>query len=512
MTLQKKLLLTSIFLGVLYTASVVVAVVLILLGITDGMHWLQILLIVVITFIAGLFIHFFSRLHSQNTIVDSLRHENLYSLGKRTSFYNLYAFEQRAIGKRARAQVKGIPQYLIAFTAAPVAYTRMGERSQELASLNFEIANMVADLFYARKGLYDRRNYLFCFDKGVFIVYAFNREESQIVEIINEIRTRIYALLEQKRYHIYVQPFFGVTNAIEGTLSRKIEEALFARTRSERNFEPFTAFDKSMMSDYSVDEIQEVSEALEKGEFKVFYQPKFSLGKREFISSEALVRWESPVYGLQFPARFMDRVAKAGLTHELDLYVFEHVLDDLSDTIKRGRRVLPVSINFSLYEFYSTDFLSSIESAITSRGIDPHLIEVEIVETTSQANPFLSVSVIKKLRDFGVRVLMDDFGIGYSNIGNLRKIPFDAIKIDKSYVDGVVESEQARTIVHSMCQLGRGLGMEVIAEGVDSKEQVEILKKLHVDTIQGFYYSKALPKEDYDKFLLNNPFEGGKRR
>jgi len=174
--------------------------------------------------------------------------------------------------------------------------------------------------------------------------------------------------------------------------------------------------------------------------------------------------------------------------------------------------VIPVSINFSLYEFYSTDFLSTIESAITSRGIDPHLIEVEIVETTSQANPFLSVSVIKKLRDFGVRVLMDDFGIGYSNIGNLRKIPFDAIKIDKSYVDGVVESEQARTIVHSMCQLGRGLGMEVIAEGVDSKEQVEILKKLHVDTIQGFYYSKALPKEDYDKFLLNNPFEGGKRR
>ena len=79
-------------------------------------------------------------------------------------------------------------------------------------------------------------------------------------------------------------------------------------------------------------------------------------------------------------------------------------------------------------------------------------------------------------------------------------------------VDGVVESEQARTIVQSMCQLGRGLGMEVIAEGVDSKEQVEILKKLRVDTIQGFYYSKALSKEDYDKFLLNNPFEGGKRK
>ena len=138
-------------------------------------------------------------------------------------------------------------------------------------------------------------------------------------------------------------------------------------------------------------------------------------------------------------------------------------------------------------------------------------MEIEITETTSQANQFISISIIKKLKELGIRVLMDDFGVGYSGIDNLRKIPFDAIKIDKSFSDLLVEDEKTRAIVKLLTELGHTSGVEVIIEGVDSQEQVDILKKIKIDTIQGFYYSKPLPLDKFEEFLKNNKFEKKER-
>ena len=114
---------------------------------------------------------------------------------------------------------------------------------------------------------------------------------------------------------------------------------------------------------------------------------------------------------------------------------------------------------------------------------------------------------MKKLKERGIRVLMDDFGVGFSNVGNLRKIPFDAIKIDKSFIDDIVEDVKSREIVRFLINLCKVNELEVIAEGVDNKDQLEVLKKNKCDTIQGFYYSEPLSKVEYEKFLMNNPFE-----
>ena len=143
--------------------------------------------------------------------------------------------------------------------------------------------------------------------------------------------------------------------------------------------------------------------------------------------------------------------------------------------------------------------------------VPPSLIEIEITETTSQANQFLSVSVIKKLKDIGIRVLMDDFGVGYSGIENLRNIPFDAIKIDKSFTDLITTDEKTRSIVKLLADLGHLNDIEVIIEGVDNKEQVDILRKMRVDTIQGFYYAKPMSDKDYEIFLKTNAFEKEKK-
>ncbi len=510
---KRRYFLYSIITGGLYVAAIVVSIILIATGVMDGNHGLMIGAIFYLTFFAGLFLRCITIYFNQRTVVSSLQTENLYSLGQKTAFYNLYAFEQHANLWRRSFRFAGKSQFLIVFSASSFSSSRAASSNDEINDLNSRIAFALSDLFSAKGGLYDRRRHLFCFDRGNFVVYAFDRNQGQVEDLIVTIRDRIYAILDQRHYHIYVQPFFGIRHAGPAeSLMPMIDDAMLAKENAERNFETFSYYDEKLRSAASSDDIAEIVKAFDDKEFVVYYQPKFSLEKKEFISAEALIRWHSPKYGIVPPARFIERMDAAGLLHELDIYVFKKTCEDLAEAKRKGRRLLPVSVNFSLYEFYSMDFLSMIVNTIDSYGIDPSLIEIEITETTSQANQFLSVSIIKKLRERGMRVLMDDFGIGYSNIINLRKIPFDAVKVDKSFIDAMREDPRAKDIVKLIIGLCHASDREVIAEGVDNKEEVEFLRRAKCDTIQGFYYSKALPKEEYEAFLRDNPFEGGTKR
>ena len=160
-----------------------------------------------------------------------------------------------------------------------------------------------------------------------------------------------------------------------------------------------------------------------------------------------------------------------------------------------------------MYEFYSPDFFTNISEIIHNTGVSPSLIEIEVTETTAQANPFMTTSILKKLKEHGFRILMDDFGLGFSNLGNLNRMEFDTVKIDKSFIDGLITDVKSREIVKFLIALCHTNNMDVIAEGVDKVEQVEILKRVKCDTIQGFFYSKPLPLNDYLALLENNQFE-----
>ena len=507
---HKRLIAFAVAAAIVYSLAIIASIVLIVTGVMDLSHWLQVAMVVYNAFFAAIFTHAVIAYLRSRTIFESLETENKYSLGSESYFFNLYAFQQRVTAKRNSFRFAKKENYIMAFTASPSSFTDKSTASgDEINDLNLSVAGALKNLLIARAPRGEKHRHVFCFDHGIFLVFVFNHNSEYVNDLAVSIRDEIYSILEKKHYHIYVQPFFGIAKAPQDSaLNECIDKVLAARKRAERTFESIAFYDERISGRKDNSEIKEVVQAYERGEFVVYYQPKFSLTKRQFVSSEALIRWESPIYGVLGPGRFMDRIEAAGLLHELDFYVFQHVCEDLADSIRKGRRVIPVSINFSLYEFYSMDFLSKIMDTIHQYKIDPRLIEVEIVETTSQANQFLSISIIKKLRENGIRVLMDDFGIGYSNIGNLRKIPFDAVKIDKSFIDGIVEDEAARNIVATIIELCRATGHEAIAEGVDNRAEVEILRKIHCDTIQGFYYSQAIPKETYDKFLLDNPFEG----
>ena len=438
------------------------------------------------------------------SLIKTIELENENVLGRKNDFNNLYVFQKR-VYLFARFRKKQ-PQHVISFSFSTLVVSQNVNRNEEVFGVNSFIVDYLPQL--AADLSANPRDFIFGYSNGTFLVYTFKQNEQSINRICETIAKRIYDYGADNCRHVWIQPFFGI-DVIDDkeTLVQHIDNAQIARDYSERNFENVTFYQPSFRKTVNANDIDELQKALENNEFVVYYQPKFDLMNKKFISSEALIRWQSSKYGFLNPAKFLGKAEAAGLTHDIDTFVLRKVCENLNDLRRRGKRLLPVSVNFSLYEFYSNNFLDTIVDIMNQYNIPADLIEIEITEATSQANQFLSISIIKKLKDRGMRVLMDDFGVGFSNVGNLKKIPFDAVKIDKSFIDDIATDSKAREIVKFLIGLCKVNGMEVIAEGVDNKDQVEILRKNKCDTIQGFYYSQALSKQDFEKFLANNPFE-----
>ena len=438
----------------------------------------------------------------------SLSEENYYTLGARSTFFNLEAFKDKVRELQRRPILKRKKRYLLAFS--PTATTVVGgdNRNRVLQSLNRTLAEFINDLMVKKTfNQFSRRNSVYCFDRNSFLFYLFVDDENDVHALLAQLSNECFRLVNEEKIQIWVQPFAGICRIrdVNESLTSSIEKALIAKSQSEHNIESFSYFqEKHFEKDTGVAE--DILNGIKNGDFIPYYQAKFSLKEKKFVSSEVLARWKTPD-GIIGPSKFIERAGRSGLLNAIDLSIFESAMRDLGDQIKRGHRVLPVSVNFSLYEFFSSNFLEKVVSVLEKYHVPPSLLEIEITETTSQVNKFLSLSVIKKLKNIGVRMLMDDFGIGFSQIENLRQIPFDAVKIDKSFTDRIVEDEKTRSIVKFLVELIHDNDMEAIVEGVETKEQVEILRKMKVDTIQGFYYSRPVPFGKFNELLKSNEFE-----
>ena len=491
--------------SVIFVTIIILLVAFTLSGVFDNNALLEALLIAALVLAAALLAVTLFLFLNQYALIKTLQVENAYIFGKKSDFDNLYGFERKvALAIRFRKKQN---RHIISFTVSNLVVAQNVNRNVEIFELNSHIADFLQDTLY-KKFNAKEKDFLSAFSRGAFLLYTFNQNEQSIKEIIDTISQEIYEFAAKECKHVWIQPFYGIAVVNqEQTLTQQVENAIIARDYSERNFELFSYYQPNFRRGVASDDIDELSRALEKKEFLVYYQPKFNLETRKFVSTEALIRWNSEKYGLLTPARFLGKAETAGLIHEIDTFVLRRVCEDLNDFRKRGKKMLPVSVNFSLYEFYSPAFLDTIVSILEEYNVPSNLIEIEITEATSQANSFLSISIIKKLKERGIRVLMDDFGVGFSNLANLKKIPFDAIKIDKSFIDDIVPDMKAREIIKFLISLCKTNELEVIAEGVDNREQLEILKKLRCDTIQGFYYSQPLTKKDYEMFLVHNTFE-----
>ena len=451
-------------------------------------------------------------IREEKRMIYQLKVENLYTLGEATQFYNLDAFKVRVDKLSNRRSYRKRRQYILAFSPTALDISSNRGRDTLLRDLHLKISKYLVQLFKPGKNSqFDPKYNIYAFSRGIFYFCCFTNDEQYIHRLMNHISNECFRMVNEDKVKIWVQPFFGIKLVDDRfSITSSIEDALIARDHSEKNYESFTFFKDSFREETNSSS-NEISKALDNNEFVPYYQPKYSLKEHRYVSSEALARWKSPEHGVLGPAKFIDQAEKAGLLNAIDTRIFELAIKDLSDDLKRGRPVLPVSVNFSLYEFFSRNFLNTIMDTLKKYQVPATLLEIEITETTSQVNKFLSLSVIKKLKSFGVRVLMDDFGSGFSQIESLRQIPFDAIKIDKSLTDKILTDEKTGSIIKYLVELGHTNNMEVIVEGAETKEQIDALRKIKVDTIQGFYYSKAIPIDEFN-LLLKEQHEKGERK
>ena len=297
---NKKLnLALTIVAGLVFLSAFVVTFIFLVKGIDDKYPLAGYILLSVIPLASILFVYFFNKYMSIIVAVRNIKSENLYNLGEATAFFGVQAFIARVTALSSVRKLAKRKQYLMAFTAANLVTMQNANRDDAVTLLNAQIAKFLdKTLLHKANSKKKRNDIVVCFYRGSFLVYIFTNDEHEIRRIVDEISNEIFKISDLNQIHIYVQPFFGVTE-IEGehNMLESIENANIARNVSERNFETLTFYHESFRKRSSKEEIDEINDALANNEFVVYYQPKLNLTTRRFISAEALVRWNSKKHG-----------------------------------------------------------------------------------------------------------------------------------------------------------------------------------------------------------------------
>lgn len=348
-----------------------------------------------------------------------------------------------------------------------------------------------------------------------FLIYCKTDDPSGFYEELGILSKEISMKIEETGSLPGVTALVGGYEIREGdSPEQMLTRAAFAEKHnsSTRLSGDVMVFAKEMMGDTEStrDLSYELSRALDEGQLEVYYQPKYDLNLKKFYGAEALIRWNHPVRGLLPPSLFIPFAEQSGKILDVDRYVFRHVCMDIARWEKEKKRLLKISVNLSRRSVYDPTINAYFLRTMEEYHVNPLLIDMELTESLAAKDTIFISSVIRKLKQEQFDTSIDDFGTGYSSLAALRKIPFDTMKVDKSFIDDIEIDKKARDMVGSVIELGHGLDMKVIAEGVQTSSQVEILRKLHLDAIQGFYFAHPMSAFDYEAFLVKNPFEKGK--
>lgn len=246
----------------------------------------------------------------------------------------------------------------------------------------------------------------------------------------------------------------------------------------------------------------EMGSALLKHQFRIFYQPKVEMDTGRLVGAEALVRWQHPVKGLIAPTEFIPIFESNGFILELDDYVIESTCKTIREWLDKKKKALPVSVNLSRANLYNPRLIEQIETYVKRYQIPRELLAFELLESSFVTDNYNLAKLMQKLREKEFQVLMDDFGSGYSSLNALRLLPVDVLKIDRGFLPANRENVDARIILKCVVEMAKGLGLDIVVEGVETKEQAEYLLELGCRIAQGFYYYYPMPKEEYEKHLM----------
>lgn len=420
-------------------------------------------------------------------------------------------------------------------------YDRFLEKAQEeldkkdgagiaFQRLDFENFRYINDVFGYSYGDSILRRYTQCLGETLregefmgrivadqFLVLRRYKEKEELAALQKQAEQAFFAAerLLPEQYAITVASGFCCLEDVIEDLDAKalIDRATYAQKTVKGNPDEHCAFYNEAIREKLIKENQikkQSKAALEKHEFVVYFQPKVSPGNGTVHGAEALVRWRLPDGSVLPPGQFVPVLERSHMVRELDQYVFEETCRMLGERIRAGKPIVPISVNVSKLRLYTLDFVETYSRIKREYQIPDGYLELEFTETVAFKNLGYMAQVVKGLHENGFRCSMDDFGKGYSSMGMLKSLPFDTVKLDASFFDDGGDGEKHQVIIMSVMNLIHQLHMDVVAEGIEQRAQVEFLKSVGCDLIQGYYYYRPMPEEEFTRLLSPEPDMGQK--
>ena len=349
-------------------------------------------------------------------------------------------------------------------------------------------------------------------DADIFCFCVSYENTKELVESFDKMRD----ILSRYPLDFDIVPIFGIY-LIAGkkiTPNHMYDRANLAAKHCKGNYIRNYAFYTRKMSQEIEKEqriVNSMKSALENHEFVVFYQPKYELCGNQIAGAEALVRWIHPERGMISPGEFIPVFERNGFITKLDYYVWEQTCIQLRKWLDEGKQPLPISVNLSRISLYNKELVEMICDLVDSYRIPRRLFQVELTESAYNTNPKAVQDMMQHLREEGFYILMDDFGSGYSSLNVLKDIVVDVLKMDMKFFDGDDREGRGENIMAAVIRMAKWLNMPVVAEGVERIEQVEFLRSIGCEYVQGYYFAKPMPVEDYEKLQFDRPHTEKKR-
>lgn len=329
---------------------------------------------------------------------------------------------------------------------------------------------------------------------------------------INKILTEPFFINQDNEMHeLYVSASVGISMCPEdafekSTLLKYADLAMYAAKESGDNtFRFYSEITKSNMAEKLLLE-QSLCKALERKEIIIYYQPKVNVQTKEITGMEALIRWNHPQRGMISPAQFIPLAEETGIINQIGEWVLIEACKQTKKWQDMGFPKMRISVNLSIRQFYGNNIVRLVSKALDISGLEPKYLELEITEGFLIKNTKYIISILQEVRDMGVYISIDDFGIGYSSFCRLKELPVQILKIDKSLITDILKEKMNGSIVKAIIELAHSMGLKVVAEGVETIEEFHALALLECDEIQGYLFSEPLPVIEFEKLVRSFEF------
>jgi diguanylate cyclase (GGDEF)-like protein/PAS domain S-box-containing protein len=339
-----------------------------------------------------------------------------------------------------------------------------------------------------------------------FMILMLNTDRKKVALYAEKILAKFIKPIYLNSQEYYISPSIGISMfPFDGedseTLIKNADEALFrVKDRGKAHFQFYRSEMNSMLNKVVSIETH-LRKAIEKEELILYYQPQIDLTTIQVKSFEALIRWESSEFGLISPGEFIPLAEENGMIIPIGNWVIETACKQIQKWNNKGYHDIRIAVNISPKQLLQTSLVNTIQAMVDKYRIRPDSLEIEITEG-AMGDKTEAIPILKSLKEIGVAISVDDFGTGYSSLSYLKQFPIDVIKIDQSFVRDILVNEKDAAITSTIIHLGRSLGLEVIAEGVEKAEQVEFLLKAQCQKAQGYYFAKPLKVEEIEQQFL----------